>query len=62
MVKINKDEIMPAIRSNAELLLGYAYAAGKSDYFPTRETVDNIERIADRIKELAGQMRNQEAR
>lgn len=48
-----KDEIMPAIRSHAEHLLGYAYAAGKSDFYPADETVANIERIAKRIQELA---------
>ena len=50
---LGKDEIMPAIRSHAEHLLGYAYAAGKSDFYPTQETVANIEQIAKRIQELA---------
>ena len=57
MPPLTKDEIPTAIKSHAEMILGYSYAMGKSDFYPSKEVAENIERIALRIAELAASVK-----
>lgn len=57
MPKVERDEIIPAIKSHAEMILGYSYAMGKSEFYPSKETAENIEKIALRIAELAASVK-----